>query len=220
MASRQTLPPKPSGWFLYLFLGVAALIVVAVILGLTIGGTEPYEDIQSEYWWYNHQLQIPPEAACPPEIDFVLQLPANWDLARLDCETVWFSRRDKDALVTVSLSQPKQGTPSEHVLVVKGRYEDPSLNAMFDGGVDFLRAKWVYTTGEGADTELHVVAETKMFGRMGNCESVSHWRFMALPTAERDARYNFGMIGTVCNDTNGATAERIRIFESLRFPTG
>ena len=178
------------------------------------------EDAPTEPWWYNHQQQIPPEASCPPEIDFVLQFPANWAIERMDCEEVWFTREGKDALVTLNVFQPSGRTPVEQVLRMEEVFTDLDRVAMFAGNVNVRQVKNAYTTNEGDDVQLRVEFTSEVFGVMANCKAESHWRMVPVPSQNDTSRYVMNLVGTVCTGRGEAEVERIRIFDSFRFPLG
>ncbi len=197
------------------FLLVGWLAVGTVVMGC-IAPAAPAED-----WWYNHQEEIPPEAACPPGIDFVVKFPSSWAIERKDCEQVWVKRRDKKGITTINIHHVGAGeVPAK--LQRHQQWAQSGGNIGTLGGIsnfaDGSTTKNDVLLFESSDPPyLRTQFKSGFMTPLGGCEGDVVINEMGLGRDSDKARYFFHIAVSICEGHTGANVERIGILDSVRF---
>jgi hypothetical protein len=169
-------------------------------------------------WWYNHQERIPASAACPDEIDFVLQLPNAWSIDKLDCEDVQFLRKDKTGVVTVHTGRAQFGSPEDDLEFFANYVEERGEAGLYRGGVDASRVTSAYLAPNVHEHALRVEFVPGYATILKDCVASGHLLKTPYPNSGESGRYVFVLVGTVCDSSSQTMREWYGISDSLRFP--
>ncbi len=189
-------------------------------LGCVVGSTagNDRDNPAEAVWWYDHRERIPASAACPDEIDFVLQFPNDWSIDKLDCEHVRFLRKDKTGVVTMDTGQAQFGSPKDDLEFFANYVEERGEAGLYGGGVDASHVTMAYQAPSVHEHALRVEFVPGSVTILKDCAASGRLLKTPYPNAGKSGRYVFVLVGTVCNRSDQAMREWYAISESLRFP--